>query len=31
MPVLSAVGGCIWIAGRISFAKGYYTGKPENR
>jgi glutathione S-transferase len=21
----------IWIAGRIAFAKGYYTGNPEKR
>lgn len=31
MPVFSAVGGWIWIAGRIAYAKGYYTGKPEKR
>ena len=25
-PVLSSVAGLIWLAGRLAFAKGYYTG-----
>merc|ERR1712025_1348099 len=30
-PVLSSMAGIIYLAGRIAFAKGYYTGNPENR
>ncbi len=26
-PVVSSVAGLIYLAGRIAFAKGYYTGK----
>ncbi|XP_067003421.1 glutathione S-transferase 3, mitochondrial isoform X2 [Anabrus simplex] len=25
-PVVSAVGGTVWLLGRIAYAKGYYTG-----
>ena len=25
-PLLSATAGAVWIAGRIAYAKGYYTG-----
>lgn len=31
MPVLAAIAGLIWIAGKVSYAKGYYTGDPKNR
>lgn len=31
MPVLSALAGVVFIAGRVSYAKGYYTGEPKNR
>ncbi|OXA56885.1 microsomal glutathione S-transferase 3 [Folsomia candida] len=31
MPIFTAVGGWIWIAGKVAFAKGYYTGDPEKR
>jgi len=31
MPVLSALAGAIWVAGRVSYALGYYTGDPKNR
>jgi len=30
-PVLASLAGVIYLAGRIAFAKGYYTGNPENR
>ena len=30
-PVLASLAGITYLAGRIAFAKGYYTGKPENR
>merc|ERR1711944_251485 len=30
-PILSSIAGLIWLAGRLAFAKGYYTGNPENR
>ncbi|CAG8721770.1 9235_t:CDS:2, partial [Racocetra persica] len=30
-PVLSAVGGGIWILGRLVFARGYQTGDPAKR
>merc|ERR1711894_262034 len=30
-PVLSSIAGLIYLAGRLAFAKGYYTGNPENR
>jgi len=31
MPILSAIAGLVWIAGRVSYSKGYYTGDPKNR
>lgn len=30
-PCLASAAGLIYLAGRIAFAKGYYTGNPENR
>ncbi|XP_065569447.1 glutathione S-transferase 3, mitochondrial-like isoform X1 [Artemia franciscana] len=30
-PLLSATAGAVWIAGRIAYAKGYYTGDPQKR
>jgi len=30
-PLLSAVCGLIWVAARVSYALGYYTGEPKNR
>jgi glutathione S-transferase len=26
-PIVSSIAGLVYIAGRIAFAKGYYTGK----
>ncbi|CAL8082502.1 unnamed protein product [Orchesella dallaii] len=31
MPVLSALAGLVWIAGKVSYAQGYFTGDPKNR
>merc|ERR1719430_2310990 len=30
-PVISSLAGLIWIAARIAYAKGYYTGDPKKR
>lgn len=30
-PIAASIAGWVWMAGRIAFAKGYYTGNPENR
>ncbi|XP_060071645.1 glutathione S-transferase 3, mitochondrial-like [Ylistrum balloti] len=30
-PKLGAVSGLIWMAGRVAYALGYYTGDPEKR
>jgi len=31
MPCLSAIAGLVWVAARVSYALGYYTGEPKNR
>lgn len=31
MPIFTALGGLIWIAGKVSYSRGYYTGDPKNR
>ncbi|KAG4070900.1 hypothetical protein HA402_011126 [Bradysia odoriphaga] len=31
MPIFAAIGGLIWVAGKVSYSKGYYTGDPNNR
>jgi len=31
MPIFSAIGGVIWIAGRVAYSRGYYTGDPKKR
>lgn len=31
MPIFVAIGGLIWVAGKVSYSKGYYTGDPKNR
>jgi hypothetical protein len=30
-PVPAALGGAIWIAGRVAYSKGYYTGGILNK
>jgi glutathione S-transferase len=30
-PIISAVGGVIWLAGRVAYALGYSTGEPSLR
>jgi glutathione S-transferase len=30
-PIISAVGGVIWLAGRVAYALGYSTGDPSLR
>mmetsp|Transcript_11893 Transcript_11893/g.20082 ORF Transcript_11893/g.20082 Transcript_11893/m.20082 type:complete len:184 (-) Transcript_11893:260-811(-) len=30
-PLLASGSGCIWIAGRVVYSKGYYSGDPDNR
>lgn len=30
-PQLSAISGVVYLAGRIAYAQGYYTGDPRNR
>jgi glutathione S-transferase len=31
MPVFTALAGVIWLAGRVAYSKGYYTGDPQKR
>ncbi|KAG9293930.1 hypothetical protein G9A89_019268 [Geosiphon pyriformis] len=30
-PIIASIGGLIWIAGRIAYANGYYSGEPQKR
>ncbi|XP_032782651.2 microsomal glutathione S-transferase 3 isoform X1 [Daphnia magna] len=30
-PIPSALGGAVWIAGKVAYSQGYYTGDPKNR
>lgn len=30
-PIPAALGGAVWIAGRVAYSKGYYTGDPKKR
>ncbi|EFX85346.1 hypothetical protein DAPPUDRAFT_300290 [Daphnia pulex] len=30
-PIPAALGGAVWIAGRVAYSKGYYTGDPTKR
>ncbi|XP_018022173.1 microsomal glutathione S-transferase 3 [Hyalella azteca] len=30
-PTMSAAAGAVWVAGRVAYALGYYTGDPKKR
>jgi len=30
-PIPAALGGAVWIAGRVAYSRGYYTGDPKQR
>lgn len=30
-PIPSALGGAVWIAGKVAYSQGYYTGGIQNR
>eukprot|EP00920_Eleutheroschizon_duboscqi_P024824 GHVT01061538.1.p1 GENE.GHVT01061538.1~~GHVT01061538.1.p1 ORF type:complete len:169 (-),score=27.37 GHVT01061538.1:372-878(-) len=30
-PIVTALGGLLWLAGRVVYCRGYFTGEPKNR